>query len=54
MTRRGRGQRARRDVAQRLGDALDMLGRVAAAAARDVEPALLGEVAHERAHVLGQ
>ncbi len=31
-----------------------MLGRVAAAAARDVEPALLGEVAHESAHVLGQ
>ena len=31
-----------------------MIGRVAAAAAGDVEPALLGEVAHERAHVLGE
>jgi hypothetical protein len=46
--------KARGDFLKRVGDALDMRGRVAAAAAGDVEPALLREVEHEGPHVLRQ
>ncbi len=35
-------------------DAFDVFRRVAAAAADDIQPAALGEVAHERAHILWQ
>ncbi len=49
-----RRTRTRGDVFHCVGDGADVLGRRAAAAADDIEPAVLGELTQQPPHVLGR